>query len=251
MKSPLLPLSLLAVVGAIVSGVLYFRAHQAGQAVQRQLMQSKSQGVALESQVATLTARNTALQTQVSELDASLGEAKTKATVTAARNVQLSREITQLKSQLAGREQDAQTLQREVADLKQELVATRESAASAESVAAYQATIADLEQKLTPASTTPVSVSAPPSAPPTPVLTTNRSRNASVMSVGPSSAFVVINYGATHGALPGQLLRIQRGTEILARVLISDVRETQSIAQVQPDSLRGALHKGDLALLTE
>ncbi len=83
------------------------------------------------------------------------------------------------------------------------------------------------------------------------VLTTHRSRLASVVSVGPSSALVVINYGASHGALPEQRLFIRRGTETLATVHISDVRENFSIAQVRPDTLQAALHKGDSAVLTD
>jgi hypothetical protein len=71
------------------------------------------------------------------------------------------------------------------------------------------------------------------------------------MSIGPSNAFVVINYGAVHGALPTQVISIRRGTETIATALISDVREKYSIAQVQPESLRGALHKGDSAVIAK
>ena len=46
-----------------------------------------------------------------------------------------------------------------------------------------------------------------------------------------------------------QRLSVSQGTEIVATVLISDVRTNFSIAQVQPDTLRGDLHKGDSALL--
>ena len=65
-----------------------------------------------------------------------------------------------------------------------------------------------------------------------------------------SNAFVVLNYGASHGALPSQRMDIQRGTKQLATVQISDVRENYSIAQVRPDSLRDSLQKGDVATLT-
>ena len=40
------------------------------------------------------------------------------------------------------------------------------------------------------------------------------------------------------------------GSDILGTALISDVRSQFSVAQVEPDSLHGILHKGDLAILT-
>ncbi len=70
------------------------------------------------------------------------------------------------------------------------------------------------------------------------------------MSVGPENAFVVLNYGANRGAQIDQRFAIRSGPDLLATVRISDVRSQFSIAQVEPDSLRGVLHKGDLALLT-
>ena len=42
---------------------------------------------------------------------------------------------------------------------------------------------------------------------------------------------------------------MQRGTDEVATVLISDVRTNFSVAQVLPDTLRGVLQKGDLAVL--
>jgi hypothetical protein len=46
-------------------------------------------------------------------------------------------------------------------------------------------------------------------------------------------------------------MTIQRGTKTLASALTTDVRQNHSIAQIQPDSLRGALHKGDSAVLAK
>jgi len=78
---------------------------------------------------------------------------------------------------------------------------------------------------------------------------TNRSGRASVLSIGPSSAFVVLNFGSARGPQLGQRLNVSQGTESVATVLISDVRTHFSIAQVQPDTLRGVLQKGDSAIL--
>ena len=83
-----------------------------------------------------------------------------------------------------------------------------------------------------------------------PGVTPQLRNSAAVMSVGPDNAFVVLNYGANRGAQVGQRFAIRSGSDLLATVSLSDVRSQFSIAQVEPDSLRGVLHKGDLALLT-
>ena len=77
----------------------------------------------------------------------------------------------------------------------------------------------------------------------------SRPGRATVLTVGPSSAFVVLNFGSARGAQLGQRLTVSQGTDVVATVLISDVRTNFSVAQVQPDTLRGVLQKGDLALL--
>lgn len=224
MKSLPLLLGLLAVTGAGISAKLYQQLTRAQAAHASELARSESRFQAADAHAAKLSAETGSLRAQVVELDASLGEAKTKLTATEIRNVQLTRE----------------------------LAVARAVPISPERIAAFQATIADLEDQLAQARLTPPVAPAVVEAPRTDaILTTHRSRHASVASVGPSSAFVVLNYGAAHGALPEQQLIIQRGTDELARVLISDVRDQYSIAQVRPDTLRGALHKGDLAVLTE
>lgn len=233
MKPLPLLLGLLAVAGAGTALSLHRQAGRDRATHAAALAQVQARFHAADSRARELTTQTTALQAQVSELDASLGEAKTKLTVTETRNVLLNRELTAAKQALAATAPQTEALRQEIAGLE-------------ETLSARQATIATLEGRLAAAQTP-----ADPVPGPDAVLVTHRSRNASVASVGPSSAFVVLNYGATHGALPAQQLLIQRGTDVLARVLISDVRDHYSIAQVRPDSLRGALHKGDLAVLTE
>src|SRR5260221_701130 len=74
--------------------------------------------------------------------------------------------------------------------------------------------------------------------------------SAAVVRVGAESSFVVLNYGSARGAVIGQKFVIRNGSDILGSALISDVRSQFSVAQVEPDSLHGVLHKGDLAILT-
>ena len=78
---------------------------------------------------------------------------------------------------------------------------------------------------------------------------TNRAGRSSVLSVGPQNAFVVVNFGSARGAQLGHRLTISQGNAVVATAVISDVRANFSVAQVQPESLRGVLQKGDSAVL--
>ncbi len=78
---------------------------------------------------------------------------------------------------------------------------------------------------------------------------TNRAGRATILTVGPENAFVVLNFGSARGAKLGQKLAVSQGTSDVATVQISDVRAHYSIAQVLTDSLRGVLQKGDSATL--
>lgn len=178
---------------------------------------------------------------QLNELDANLGQTKTELTSTRSRNITLQRQIATLEETVGSSRESIETLSSELQAVQQKLVEARAATVSLESVAAYQTAIKELQAKLDQVT---------PPAPTMPILSTNRSRSTRVVSVGPSNAFVVLNYGSAHGALPMQKMLIERGTNVLATVLISDVRENYSIAQVSPDSLRGTLQKGDLATIT-
>ena len=78
---------------------------------------------------------------------------------------------------------------------------------------------------------------------------TSRVGRATVLTVGPENAFVVVNFGSARGAQVGQKMNLSQGTSVVATVLIRDVRTHFSVAHVVPESLRGALHKGDSAVL--
>ncbi|MBC7365736.1 MAG: hypothetical protein H7343_02810, partial [Undibacterium sp.] len=114
---------------------------------------------------------------------------------------------------------------------------------------AYRATIAELERQLATAKNGAALPTAAGAS--TAVFSSRRSSaSAAVVSLGPESAFVVLNYGSARGARLGQRFALRNGADLLATVLISDVRTQFSVAQVEPDSVRGVLHKGDSAILT-
>jgi hypothetical protein len=202
-----------------------------------------AQQAALGARLAESEETITQLAGQVDALDTALGEARTKLTAADTRYVETARELSTAKTRIEELEQatrDLNDLQAAHAALGKEVAALREAADPA-LPAAFTRVMKELEGRLIQENTPPV---------PVPVLATSRARGARVVSVGPSQAFVVLDYGAEHGALPRQEMLIRRGTETLARVHISDVRPRHSVAQVVPDSVQGALHKGDSAVLT-
>jgi len=186
-------------------------------------------------------------------LTGELNDAKSKLAVADSRTVQLDRELTAAKSDLSAAKEvvavydlTARALADEVAALRQDLSDTRASNASPEAVAAYKNTIAELERQLATARN---GAAAPSAAGASTAVFASRAGRATVLTVGPESAFVVLNFGSARGAQLGQKLSVNQGTAEVATILISDVRTNFSVAQVLPDTLRGVLQKGDLAVL--
>jgi hypothetical protein len=249
-KKPLVfTLCLLGVAVTIFGDLLYVRTRQQAARLQQRLAAVQHQNQQLNDGLHAARTDLAARQTQLIALDTDLGATKTRLTAAEAHNIELTREAVRLRAQITEQALAVTQLNGQIADLSRDLAASRANSASPETIAAYQAAIADLKGKLTVAQASALPPAPASAAPPTAVLTTSHSRTASVVSVGPVSAFVVLDYGSAHGARPDQAMLIRRGTETLADVLISDVRENYSIAQVRPDSLRGALHKGDSAIL--
>ncbi|MBE36883.1 MAG: hypothetical protein CMI16_15240 [Opitutaceae bacterium] len=235
MKNLSVIITLLNVIAAAILGGLYWRSSSEKSRLELALSSAQSQNQALTANLATSLELTEQQQAQLHELDADLGETKISLTSTRTNLIILQREIEELEKNLAESKETQRNLRGEVASLTAALAQARASEASPETIASYRQAISDLEQQLatlqSPASQTPA----------IPVLTTHRSRSTRVVSVGPSNAFVVLNYGASYGALPSQQMDIRRGTKQLATVQISDVRENYSIAQVRPDSLRDTL----------
>ncbi len=250
-NAPLIVLCTFAVLGAVFSGALYVKIGNSKQILAAELASSQDRATRLQADLAAANEQTGSLKAKVAHLDASLESARAELTATSEklseaqlRAVVLDHDLAKTKNLLVLHEQNAKALAAEVASLRADLDDSRNSNASPEAVAAYKNTIAELEKQLATArngATAGVGLST--------AVFTNRSGRATVLNVGPSSAFVVLNYGSNRGAQLGQRLTISQGTEIVATVLISDVRTAFSIAQVQPDTLRGVLQKGDSAIL--
>ncbi|MBW7896342.1 MAG: hypothetical protein H3C27_14635 [Opitutaceae bacterium] len=246
----LFPLFLLA--GLIVSGSLYFRASS-----HRAKLETRLQAVTAEAQRTELAltdalAREDGLRQQLAGLDEALGATKVRLTASENRNIELTRESARLRLDLNSRDTKLAEQENELRSANASLARLQSLHLSPEERSRFEQTIGRLEFELTETKRELLGIRAQTVSPP-PALqafTTSRGRTASVVSIGPANAFVVVNYGSSHGALPSQTMQIRRGPDTLATVRISDVHPQHSVAQVLPDSVQGALHKGDLAVLS-
>lgn len=239
MKVLPLALTVLAALLATIATTLYITTRSAKARVEFQLDQATAKVAYLDAKLAGEKALKDDLQQRLLALDATLGETKSKLTAAELRQTETARDLTQTRELLAVRERNEQALLREIATLKRDLTSAQQTA---EDLDRYQKRIVELQQTVALLQgRTGINATA--------MFTSSRHRPAAIVTVGPENAFVVISYGGKQGAQLNQRLIIRRGTELLATVLISDVRENFSIAQVEPASLRGALRKGDSAVL--
>lgn len=243
-----LPLILcaLALLGTTVSAVLYFRIGNTKQLLEFRLGESQNRASRLETELATAHNRTEALRTQVSSLDVALARSSEKLAAADARSSELQRTLADTRNVLGHYESTTRALGEEINALRRDLEQSRTANASPEAVQAYKTTIAELERQLATARN---GAALPSAAGAATAVFTNRAGRATVLNVGPENAFVVINFGSARGAQLGHRLHISQGNTQVATVVISDVRTNFSVAQVQPDSLRGVLQKGDSAVL--
>lgn len=239
-------LCVVALLGAGVSAVLFFQIGDSKKILASRLSDATARQARLESDLAAANEQAGTLKAQAAVLEGELGATRTKLTAAEARAAQLDRDYTQAKLVLGVYDQTARALADEVAALRQDLADARASEASPQAVEAYRKTIAELERQLAHARNGATAVALPGAAT---AVFSSRSGRATVLTVGPENAFVVLSFGANRGAQLGQKLTVSQGTEVVATVLISDVRANFSIAQVLPETLRGVLHKGDSAVL--
>lgn len=205
-----------------------------------------------------------ALQSKAAELDSQLGAAKTRSTASETRSTQLTRELGTIKRRLTEREQREIALLGELDTLRQKVAAgtpapsappqhapgpTQPAPEPPADLAAYHQRITALEAQLTGLLTralaTPVNTEPPPG--------TDTPRPASpgrqVVKVGPSEAFVIVDYGSADGAKIGDDLTLIRGTQEVGRVQITDARPHFSLAHPRPAARKGQLQPGDTVIL--
>ncbi|MEO6246587.1 MAG: hypothetical protein ABIQ12_14255 [Opitutaceae bacterium] len=246
-------LCLVALLGSTVSAVLFFQIGNSKRILEMRFADAATRATKLDTDLAvaneqngSLKAKLGALEVRAGGLDAELGATKAKLTAADARATQLTVDLSQTRDVLALYESTARALADDVTALRKDLEESRASNAAPEAVAAYRSTILELEGQLATARNAP---SAPATASGSTAVFASRAGRASVLTVGPNNAFVVLNFGEARGAQLGHRLSVSQGTNVVATVLISDVRANFSVAQVMPDTLRGVLQKGDSAVL--
>jgi septal ring factor EnvC (AmiA/AmiB activator) len=251
-RAPLL-LAAFAVIGSLVSATLFFQIGNSKKLLEQRLADADTRSARLDASIAAANEQNGALKAQLQAAAGELSAAREKITateqrVTAAeqRAAQSDRELAQTKSVLGLYEQTANALAQEIAGLRAEVDDVRNTHAAPEAVAAYKATIAELEKQLASAR---AGTAAPGTAAASTAVFTNRAGRATILTVGPESAFVVLNFGSARGAQLGHKLTVTQAGNEIALLQISDVRPNHSVAQVVPNSLRGVLQKGDSAVL--
>lgn len=241
-------LCLFATMAAGGLGVRYFQAESARKALATTQAGAQQRIAYLENEAAAAAERVDVLKARATGLETELGAQQGKLTAAETRAQAAEERYAQAKTVLALYDSTSRALADEVGALRKDLSDARVANASPEAVAGYKATIADLERQLANARE---GAAATGTAGASTAVFASRPGRATVLTVGPESAFVVLNFGTLRGAQVGQKLEVSQGqgTPVAATVLISDVRANFSIAHVLPDSLRGVLHKGDLALL--
>lgn len=239
-------LCLVAVLGSVASGVLFFRIGNSKQLLELRLADANSRAGKLESDLAAANEHAGALKSRLQSADTELARSRTALATAESRLATRDRDLAQTRAVLEVYEQTARALADEIASLRTDIADLRATHAPPDIVAAYRRTIAELEKQLASAR---AGTAAPGTAAASTAVFTNRAGRATVLTVGPASAFVVLNFGSARGAQLGQRLAVSQGAAEVATVLISDVRANFSVAQVLPDTLRGILQKGDSAVL--
>ncbi|MBA3850288.1 MAG: hypothetical protein C0502_09900 [Opitutus sp.] len=179
-----------------------------------------------------------ALAAQAVDLDTRLGAAKVRATAVEARGLEHDRELAVARTALDERRERESALVAELESLR------RQAAQSSDRTAdePLRRRVAELESQL-------AALLARALAEPTETQADASAAAFQVVRVGAQGDFVVLDYGASHGAAPGQIATLARGTSPVAQVQISDVRARHSVAQVLPASRKGQLQTGDIVLL--
>ncbi len=239
-------LSAAIVIGAAVSAVLFIRVNNAKKLLELQSTAATARAIKTAGELDTARQENQSLSAGLATANRDLTTVRENLAATEVHAKTLERDLAQANAKVAVYEQTTRALSDEIAGLKAELAETHATFASPEAVTAYKNTIAELERQLANARN---GAAAPTAAGASTAVFASRPGRATILTVGPSSAFVVLNFGSARGAQLGQRLSVNHGTDVVATVLISDVRTNFSVAQVQPDTLRGVLQKGDLALL--
>ncbi|MDA7916664.1 hypothetical protein N9Z12_02270 [Opitutaceae bacterium] len=246
MRNLTLILSVIALIGAVASGVMFFIIGNSKQELFHRWQNTDAKLTATEAKLIGAQRENEELQNQVRVLDADLATHKRDLTALRLEAEQMQQSLELLEEARASAVEARESALVDLGQATDNLAILRRQLAESVSpveVQQYQQTIADLEARIEPLERRLAQKNAAPA------LVSGRSNHAQVVKVGPRNAFVVINFGSTHGAITNQRFALKRGNTALATAEISLTKEHYSIAQVLPESLSGNIRKGDAATI--
>ena len=238
--------SILAILGAIASGLFFFFNTKDKNQLQ---LNVQSYGTQLAAERAIIREQNETLESnaaQIAQTSKNLEEARSNITVITARSNQLKRDNQRFTDELERRLENEESLQRALADLKREMAELRATTISLENAETYEQTIASLESEILRLKSAQSSVASavqntlPAGAKHAPV-----DLNGEVLTVGAQSSFVITNLGYTNGIRLDHLLNIQRDGKTIAQLQVTEVKENLSIARILPESFKTDPKPGD------
>lgn len=237
MKSAAQILSVLAILGALAAGGLWYMIKGQKEELIQQRDTLTAQLNTANGQITTLNGKVGELETANTALNTELAETKTRNTQLEARFNQLNRDLNATRSELTTAQEAGRRLQAEVTQLRRELVDARASS-DAGQLAAAQARIADLERQLNAANAAGLRL-APGER--VPLLNTN------VAFVGPEAAYIVVGIGSTAGVKRDMMIAVERNGEIIAQARVVELREDAAVADVIPNTVTSVPAVGDAA----
>ncbi|MGH8017484.1 MAG: hypothetical protein ACREIA_04225 [Opitutaceae bacterium] len=248
MRGITLTLSIFAILSAAVSGLLYALIDDRKASLEAEVATLHTTLGQTETRLRETTNERESLSVKAAGLERQLDELRARNVSLEARNSQLARNTTQLREEIALRDSTDRAAGQEAADLRRELVETKSALAAAnaiassEAIAEYESRIADLEGEVAYLSRHSRGRSFADALARVP-----NTLEGTVLEVGPDSAFVVLNIGSRNGAVPSLEMTLRRGSTIVARVRLTDVRDSYSVADVLPSSGSGNIRAGDVA----
>ncbi len=245
MRSLTLFLCILAMLAAGVSAMLYAWIGSDSDQLRREVDGLRASLSLAKQGTLDVDEARAALEARAAALERELNELKARNVSLEARNSQLARDVTQARDELLEKQRGEMMSSQEIIDLRRQLVdaksalAAAASGASTEQIASYESRIADLEAQLGFLRRTR---EGEPSLAGVPA-----DLKGAVLEVGPKAAFVILNIGSRNGAAPTLEMVLRRGSTVIARVRLTDVRESYSVAHVLPSPGAGTIRAGDVA----
>jgi len=228
---------------------MFFLIGNSKQRLFNQLIESQAEVASLELDLGKTREDSAALSARLHQLDADLGATKNTLDETQFAHDKLSAALELAEADRTQSIADSAQARTELREAQTKLVQIRAKTAgsiSPQQAMRYRQIIVELESKVGEMENDLAQIKNTAQ----PEFISSRAYHAQTVRVGPRNAFVVINYGKSHGALPNQRFEIKRGLDVLAMVEISDLTENYSVAQVLPETLSGNLRKGDAAIIT-